>query len=147
MKTKAVRIRNVIFWAMIAIFVLLLTVIFSFSRICGIKLPPTTMLYLAGILLVLAAALVVMTIIVKESRIRKFFFLLTGASALGIPVCIVLHNLVYAFCIKFNCVYWKGDDEPVFFILALLVCPALFILGALGSIAMLIYGSLRKNAG
>ena len=148
MKAKALLIRNIIFWAMIVIFVLLVKIVLSFSRICGIKLPAPTMLYLAAILLVLAAAMVVLTVKIKEARIRKFFFILTGASALGIPVFAILHNLVFAFCVKFGCAYWpKGGDEPVFFILALFVCPVLFLIGALGSTVLLISARLRKNAG
>jgi hypothetical protein len=147
MTAEAAQIRNAIFWAMIVIFVVLLTLIFNFSRFCGFRLPPYTMLYLAAAFFVLAAAMVVLTIKIKEPRMRKFFFILTGASALGIPVCTILHNLVFALCIKFNCIYWKGFDEPVFFILALLVFPPLFIFGALGSIVTFIFVRLEKNTG
>ena len=142
---KAFQIRNAIFWAMIVIFVLLVAVVLSFGRLGGLKLPPSTMIYLAVAFFVLAAALVVLTIKLKESGVRKFFFILTGASAIGIPVCAILHNLVFALCIKFNCIYWEGTDEPVFFILAVLVCPGLFILGILGSIVLLISASFRKK--
>jgi hypothetical protein len=145
MKAKALQIRNAIFWAMIVIFVLLAAVVLSFGRLGGLKLPPSTMIYLAVAFLILAAALVVLTITLKESGVRKFFFILTGASAIGIPVCAILHNLVFALCIKYNCIYWKGSDEPVFFILALLVCPGLFILGTLGSIVLLISARLKKR--
>jgi hypothetical protein len=146
MKAKALQIRNAIFWAMIVIFVLLVAVVLRFGRLGGLKLPPSTMIYLAVVFFVLAAALVVLTAKLKESGVRKFFFILTGASAIGIPVCAILHNLVFALCIKFNCIYWKGTDEPVFFILALLVCPALFIIGVLGSIVLLISARLKKES-
>lgn len=146
MKVKTIQIRNAVFWAMIVVFVILLNLIFNFGRFCRFRLPGSAMLYLAVALLVLAAATVVMTLKIKESRIRKFFFILTGASALGIPVFGILHNLVYFLCIKFGWVYWEeGGDEPVFFILALFVCPALFLVGAFGSIVILIRAGLRKN--
>lgn len=145
MKAEAVQIRNAIFWAMIVLFVLLVAVVLSFGRLMGLKLPPSTMIYLAVAFFVLAAALVVLTIKLKESGVRKFFFILTGVSAAGIPICAVLHNLVFALCIKYNCIYWKGTDEPVFFILALLVCPGLFILGVLGSIVTLVITRLKKK--
>jgi hypothetical protein len=148
MKTKVLLIRNIIFWAIIVNFVLLVKIAFIFRKLSWVRLPGVMRLYLAFVLLVLAAVMVVLTIKVKEARIRKFFFILTGASALGIPVFAVLHNLVFALCTKFGCAYWpKGGDEPVFFILAVFVCPALFLLGILGSIVVLIYGRLRKNAG
>jgi hypothetical protein len=145
MKAKAFQIRNAIFWAMIVIFVSLVAVVLRFGRLGGLKLPSSTMIYLAVAFFVLAAALVVLTAKLKESGVRKFFFILTGASAIGIPVCAILHNLVFALCVKFNCIYWEGTDEPVFFILALLVCPGLFILGILGSIVLLISAKLRKK--
>jgi hypothetical protein len=145
MKAEAVQIRNAIFCVMIVIFVLLVAVVLSFGRLMGLKLPPSTMIYLAVAFFVLAAALVVLTIKLKESGIRKFFFILTGVSAAGIPICAVLHNLVFALCIKFNCIYWKGSDEPVFFILAIFVFPALFVIGLLGSIVLLVTTRLRKK--
>jgi hypothetical protein len=143
MKAEALQIRNAIFWAMVAIFAALVAAISGWGRCWGLKL----LIYLAVAFFVLAAALVVLTVKLKESGVRKFFFILTGASAIGIPVCAILHNLVFALCIKFNCIYWSGTDEPVFFILALLVCPALFVIGSLGSIVLLILTRLRKNAG
>jgi hypothetical protein len=141
MKAEAVQIRNAIFWAMVAIFAVLVAAISGLGRCGGLKL----LIYLAVAFFVLAVALVVLTAKLKESGVRKFFFILTGASAIGIPVCAILHNLVFALCIKYNCIYWSGSDEPVFFILALLVCPALFILGTLGSIVLLISASFRKK--
>lgn len=137
-------IRNIIFAMMAVIFVLLVTVVLKFSRICGIKLPPATMLYLAGALFVLAAVLIALTIKIKESAIRKFFFILTGASAIGIPVCGVLHNVVYGLGMKLG--WWQqGGDEAVFFILAIFVFPALFVIGLIGSIALLIIAGLKKE--
>jgi predicted neutral ceramidase superfamily lipid hydrolase len=145
-KAKALQIRNAIFWAMIVIFVLLVAVVLSFGRLVGLKLPPSTMIYLAVAFFILAAALVVLTAKLKESGVRKFFFILTGASAIGIPICAVLHNLVYALCIKFGWVFWgEGGDEAVFFILAIFVFPALFVIGSLGSIVLLISARLRKK--
>jgi membrane protease YdiL (CAAX protease family) len=146
-KMKMLKIRNVIFWALIAIFVVLVAAILGLGRLWGPKLPPSAMIYLGIVFLALAAALVVLTAKLKEPGIRKLFFILTGASAVGIPVCAILHNLVYGLCVKFGWVFWgEGGDEPVFFILALFVFPALFILGALGSIVLLISGKPEKKA-
>jgi hypothetical protein len=139
MKVKALQIRNTIFWALIAIFAVLVALVLGLSRFWGPKLPYSTMIYLAIIFFALAAALVVLTVKLKEPGIRKLFFILTGASAVSLPICAVLHNLVYALCVKFGWVFWgKGGDEAVFFILAIFVCPALFVLGAIGSIVLLI---------
>ena len=44
-------------------------------------------------------------------------------------VAIVLHNLVYAlFIILFGENFWIGGDEPFFFILAIIVIPAYFVI-------------------
>ena len=141
-KMKALQIRNAVFWAMIAIFVILVAVIFTgMGRLWGPKLPSfVVMIFLAITFLILAAALVVLTVKLKEPLIRKIFFILTGAAAAGIPICAILHNLVYGLFF-----YGKDGDEAVFFILAVLVCPALFILGTLGSIVLLISARLRKK--
>lgn len=56
---------------------------------------------------------------------------MTGASALGIPVFAILHNLVYGVLIKlFGDNFWgEGGDEPVFFLLATIVSPVVFLVG------------------
>ena len=68
----------------------------------------------------------------------KAFLLLTGASAVGLPVFAVLHNLVYAlFILWFGENFWGNmGDEPVFFILAVIVCPIAFLAGVVGTIVL-----------
>jgi hypothetical protein len=49
-------------------------------------------------------------------------------------------NVVYAlFILWFGAGFWErhGSDEAVFFVLAIIVFPALFLLGAIGSIVFL----------
>ncbi len=142
MKVTALQIRNVVFWALISIFAILAAIISTgMGRLWGPKLLTLHMLiYLAITLLALGVVLVVLTVKLKEPRIRKLFFVLTGASAVGIPICVVLHNLVYALFF-----HGKGGDEAVFFILALFVCPALFAIGAMGSIVLLIRDMIKKQ--
>jgi hypothetical protein len=77
----------------------------------------------------------------KEPLIQRIFFLLTGASAVGIPICAILHNLVYGLFF-----HGKNGDEAVFFILAVIVCPALFVIGMLGSLVLLIFARLKKES-
>jgi hypothetical protein len=104
------------------------------------------MIYLAITFLALAAVLVALTIKLKEPGIRKLFFILTGASAVAIPICAILHNLVYALCVKFCWVFLEeGGDEAVFFILTIFIFPALFVIGVLGSVVLLISVKLRKK--
>ncbi len=147
MKAKALRIRNAIFWILIAIFAAMFATISGLGRQWGPKLPSCTIIYIAGIFLILAVVLVVLTVKLKEQGIRKFFFILTGASAAGITSCIMLHNLIYALCIMwFGRNFWgKGGDEAVFFILAVFVMPALFVVGSLGSIVLLMSARSKKR--
>ena len=58
----------------------------------------------------------------------KKFLLLTGASAVGYLPFILLHNAVYGLF---------GVEEPFFFILAAIVCPLGFLVGAIGTIVLL----------
>lgn len=138
MKAKAVQIRNAIFWSLVAIFAVMVFVIGHRGWWAFISV--------AAVFVVLAAVLVVLTVKLKESGARKFFFILTGISAMGIPICIILHNLVYFLCIKFGWAFQgEGEDEPVFFILAILVFPALYVIGSLGSIVLLVSARLKKK--
>ncbi|MEE8637550.1 MAG: hypothetical protein V3T21_00735 [Candidatus Margulisiibacteriota bacterium] len=59
----------------------------------------------------------------------KFFLILTGGSAILFVASILLHNLLSAVL---------GFEEPVFFLIAVFVCPAAFLVGAIGSIILLI---------
>jgi hypothetical protein len=140
METKALRTRNTIFWALVVIFAALVGGIANRWRFWGHRLPLWGLAIIAVIFCGLAAALLVLTLKLKERGIRKAFFLLTGASAAGIPICAILHNLVYGLFY-----YGKDGDEAVFFILAVMVCPALFVLGILGSIVLLVSARLKKR--
>ena len=140
MKTKALQTRNVIFWTLVVFFAALVAGMANRWRFWGHKLPLWGFAIIGITFCGLAAVLVVLTVKLKEPLIQKIFFLLTGASAAGIPICVILHNLVYGLFF-----HGKDGDEAVFFILAVLVCPALFIIGVLGSIVLLISARLRKK--
>jgi hypothetical protein len=99
---------------------------------------------------VLGLLLVVLTARLAEPRIRKVFFVLTGAASAGIAICAILHNLLdRLFIIWFGEGFWEKygmSDEPVFFILAVLVCPALFVIGSVGSVVLLIKARIATHA-
>lgn len=140
MNDKIYKIRNIMFVMLIAIFIVLAFIVFTgFGRHWGPKLPPDTILYLGGVFLITAAIELILTVAVKEIRLRKLAFIVTGASALAIPVCAILHNVIYGL---FS--HGKGGDEAVFFILALFVFPFFFIVGVLSSIILLV-SSWRKT--
>jgi hypothetical protein len=87
------------------------------------------------LLLVVGIVLILNTIKRKITGKLKKFQLLAGASALGLPVFAVLHNVVYMLGIMwFGESAWGNGDEPVFFILAAIVCPLGLLVGGIGTI-------------
>jgi phosphatidylserine synthase len=140
METKALRIRNVIFWALVVIFAALVAGMGMVNRLRFWEYKRLLLAVITVVFFALAIALLVLTVKLKEPLIRKIFFLLTGGSAVGIPICVILHNLVYGLFF-----HGKGGDEAVFFILAVIVCPALFVIGMLGSIVLLVSDRFRKK--
>jgi hypothetical protein len=82
-----------------------------------------------GIFSLLGAGLIVLTLKQKIKRPFKKYLLLTGSSAVGFFVFVILHNLVSGLL---------GIEEPVFFLLAVFVCPLGFLIGAIGSIVLVI---------
>jgi hypothetical protein len=139
METKTTQIRNFSFWALLIYFIAIIAEGANKWRVFGSQRMPLWGFALVAIVLcALSAALVVLTLKLKDPLIRRIFFLMTGASALALPVFAILHNVVSGlFC--------KGGEEPVFFVLAVIVCPALFVIGMLGSIVLLISDRLRKR--
>lgn len=100
-----------------------------------------------GAFFVLGLALVVMAIRQRVERMFKFFLILTGASAAGFVASVLLHNFIYGlFIYLFGPEFWINigiGDEPVFFFIAILICPIAFIIGLVGSLVMLIKGARR----
>ena len=130
-KMEGKPIRSV-FWALIAVFILNMLMI--------TLEPPSGYVFFAGISMffLLGAALLALTLRQKVEGKLRIFLLLTGASVVGMPVFILLHNLVYAAGIGlFGADVWgAAGDEPFFFILALIVCPLGFIAGAAGTLVL-----------
>jgi hypothetical protein len=90
---------------------------------------PLGYVFLPGIAVffLLGVTMIVLTIKTKVGAKIKRFLLLTGASAAGLPLFVVLHNVISGL---FNI------EEAVFFILATLVCPLGFLVGAIGTIVL-----------
>jgi hypothetical protein len=139
MKNKAIRS---IFWAIIAVFAIIIVTLLVGARLVGNSLFFSVIIPAGVIFLGLGVAMLVLTIKTKVAGKQKIFLLLTGASVAGIPVFVILHNLVYAlFIIWFGDNFWGAEgDEPVFFILATMICPLGFLVGAIGTIVI-----ARKN--
>ena len=139
--------RNVAFYVQLAILAVL---ILCLAGAGPARVPFFVIAALGIAFAVLGVLLVVLTVKLREPRIRKVFFVLTGASAAGIPICAILHNLLYSLFITwFGEGFWQRhgmSDEPVFFILAVLVCPALYVIASVGSIVLLIKARIATHA-
>jgi hypothetical protein len=143
MKDRARQIRNAIFYVLVAMVI----VVLSIEQLINLSFSVEARLGIAFFLLGLV--LVVLTVRLREARMEKIFFVLTGASAAGLPICVILHNLVYRLAITwFGAGFWERhtpwNDEPVFFFLAVFVCPTLFLIGTVGSIVILIKAKIAK---
>ncbi len=75
-------------------------------------------------------------------RKLKKYLILTAASIAGFVICVILHNVTYGLLIYlFGENFWDKigiSDEPFFFLLAIVVCPVLFLIGVVGSIVLII---------
>ena len=135
-KNKIYTSTLVIFWVIFAFFIMVMAGMYLYiipyiGIITGV--PFRAVLSILGIVLIILAAKA------KFTKIAKVFFILTGSSALGMGLSMILHNLVFALLIKlFGEGIWGGmGDEPVFFILATIVCPLTLLVGAIGSIVLI----------
>jgi len=146
MNVSAFHVRNGIFYVLVVLF----AVIVAGMGDVPVEVPFSVIAVLAIVFGLLGLVLVILAARLKAPRIEKTFFILTGASAAGTPIFAVLHNLVYGlFIIWFGEGFWEthtGGDEPVFFILAVLVCPALFLIGTVGSIVLIVKSRIAKQA-
>ena len=126
-----------IFWALTGVFVVIASV-FSIPAFRG-SIFFWFLIISGAIFTLLGAALIFFTVKEKVGGILKKFLILTGASAAGFFVSILLHNAIYGLFIHFfGAEFWNGGDEPVFFVIAIFVCPIGFLVGAVGSIVLAI---------
>jgi hypothetical protein len=79
--------------------------------------------------MVLGVVLIVLTLKRKVGGKLKLYFLLTGASATGFLVFVVLHNLVGALL---------NIEEAFFFVLATVICPLGFLVGTASAVIIAI---------
>ncbi len=118
-------------WLMFAILVALIIVAIS---------PIHTLLRLGGDfrsfvlpLGIVGAVLLVLAVLTKMSKWLRFFFILTGASALGWQVSLFAHDLLFK----------TFPTEPVTYVLVFFVLPVTFIVGVVGTIIIGIWQRLK----
>ena len=128
-----------VYWVLVAVFIVFISIFFGAREL--LLRGPFPFLITSGIvLLLLGVALIYLTLKEKVRRPLKRFLLTVGASAAGIPISAVLHNVIYGLFINFfGANFWDRvglSDEPVFFFLAIFICPLAFLVGAIGSIVL-----------
>ncbi len=93
-----------------------------------------------GLLLCYLAAIALILAFIHTWRRVKYFMILLGASLIGFPFFAVLHNVFYglgemaADIIVLN--HLLGFLSAGFFLVAIIVCPAGFLISAVGSVLM-----------
>jgi hypothetical protein len=139
-----------IFWALIVVFIIVVMIILTPATALAPAFGRSSFIWTfftsGAIFFLLGAALIFFTLKEHVRGMPKNFLILTGACAVGLPLFAALHNLVYALLISwFGENFWgAGGDEPFFFILATIVCPIGFLVGAVGTIVLAIR---NKRAG
>jgi len=129
------------FYALIGVFLVIISIFFVPAVTESLKGP---LLFLSPFFIfsLLGAALIFLTIKGKVKGKLKKFLILTGVSAAGFFVSILLHNFLYALAIiASHIVILKYIFEflhVTFFIIAIFVCPPGFLIGVVGSIVLFI---------
>ena len=129
-----------IFWALVAISVVIASIFAVAANVPAFRelLDGFPFIIISGAaFFLLGVALIVLTVKERVQGILKIFLILTGASAVGLPVFVLLHNVVSGL---FNI------EEPVFFIMAVFVCPIGFLVGAVGTIVLAIKSKQVKQS-
>jgi len=124
------------FWTLVGTFVLIVSQFFippvrELLRGSLLFLLPMAVFFLLGI------ALVVLTLKKKLKGKLKKFLILTGASAAGFFISVLLHNLLYGLGViteHIAIVHYPATVlHIVFFLIAIFVCPIGFLVGVVGS--------------
>ena len=128
-----------IFWALNINFILLLGIFFipiirEFFKGGIVFLIPFIIFSLLGLVLIF-------TVLKSKTKGKlKNYLLLTGVSAAGIFIAIILHNFIYGlFIYMFGEDFWgQPGDEGFFFIVAIFIFPLLFLIGSIKSFLIII---------
>ena len=129
---------RVTFYLLVAVFILAVSIIFipAFREIVS----GTFMIISSAILLLFSSVLIGLTLVQKVEGKLKKFLMLTGASAAGFFVFVLLHNIFYGLEQITGYItilsYLMKALEVVFFLIAIFACPIGFVIGVIGTIVM-----------
>ena len=125
-----------IFWALVGVFVVIASVFFI-PAVRELLMGLLFLIISGAVFFLLGVALIFLTVKEKVGGMLKKFLILTGASSAGFFVSFLLHNAIYG--LVYVKILNRPDlDEPFFFVMAVLVCPVGFLVGAVGSIVLAI---------
>jgi len=128
-----------VFWAPVAAFApILLTMLLPIMR----RLMRPVFLSLMALCFLLGLALMVLALRWRQVGLLRTFWILTGASTTGLAVGTVLHNAFHGLGTVTG--GWPilhavmQRLEVAFFLLAVLVCPVAFLVGAIGAVVVIV---------
>lgn len=97
------------------------------------------------------AAITLVIVLTRTWKKPRKFLILMGSSVIAFFSFVVLHNLFYALAIitidTAALSYSMGVIGIVFFLISLFLCPAAFLVGAVGSVVFAIRGKRKKETG
>ena len=137
------KLRWSLFWGLTAIFIV--AAVFLLSPTVTLRAEPVLLpviLALSISLLLLGGAIIYLTIKDRLTGLQMIFMLLTGVSASGITVSLLLHIAIFRLFI-----YWFGPEfwtriglsnEPLFFFLGLIFFPVTLLAGIIGTMVLVI---------
>jgi hypothetical protein len=140
-----------VFWALFGVFIAFVIVMQALmgppvrqliNESLGVDFAPSLFFTFGSLFFLLGLTLLILTARAKLDKIFKRFLLLTGSSAVGVFVSILLHGVIYGlFILIFGEGFWDRigiPDEPFFFMMAIFVCPIAYLVGTVGSIVLII---------
>ena len=113
--------RTKLSWLLLVCLLALIVAGLTLPRLLRMGGDSRTFLFPLGVLGVLLAVIAAR---IKTARWLKFFFMLTGFSAFGLPADLFLHDQLYKM--------WPA--EPVTYVLLFYILPLTFVIGVLGAI-------------
>ena len=132
---------KIMFWVMVAIFIMVITSIFTPNLGDYISFE-ISFFVLGGIAVLLGIAIIILTARSGYDKISKTFLILSGSSMAGTLVGSLLHNLIYGLVMEFGrgsriIENVGGFTEAAFFIIGTIISPLGFIVGAIGTIVLI----------
>ena len=104
-----------------------------------------------GIVLCYLATVVLVMVPTRTWRKTRRFLILLGAALIGFLVFVFLHNAFYALTILTDHIvilsHLMEALHVIFFIIAVFLCPAIFLVGVMGSIVCAIIGRRKQTIG